>query len=203
MNTVLSYALILFFTIIWYAKTESQTQVLWENIQVEENYNYIIPEWYTWAITIVTNDNINEPIYQTWEELLYINEALWFQVLLWKERNWAKIFWTDKTTSEEAKYEITFTLPDIRYSDNFVKDDFYFHTVSIWIFDRSNPKVVIWNRDTENIIIDENNNLIYFIFSTFDIDELHHVFPSSKCTKKACPYLIDTIFCNWFRIFDV
>lgn len=212
LNIILIYSLILVFFLTWNNKIDNQLSKNydnWDNATIIKNY--FIPEWYTWAISIVTDDNIKEPIYQTWEQLLYINKALWFQVLLWEERNWAKIWWTDKSIFEDAIYEIVFALPNTRYSDKFVKDGSYFNTISIWVIDANKPGILdsysnMWiNRDSENIIINEENGLIYYIFFTFDEDEIQKLFPSSKCSENMwnCPYLVDSIFSNWFKTFNI
>ena len=195
----------------WNNTVDNQILTNYENRENAIINNYSIPDWYTWAIAIVTEENIEEPIYQTWEQLLYINEVLWFQVLLWEERNWAKIWWTDQSVSDDAIYEIVFALPDTRYSDNFEKDRSFFNTISIRVIDGNNTEAVdfylnMWiNRDNENVIFDKSNNLIYYMFYNFDKEEIQHVFSWYNCPEiwLNCPYLIDYIFYKWFKIFKI
>ncbi len=217
----------------------SSTQVgTWNSIDTGNNKVFITSwtasskylSWYTWESVVITPDNSGAIVIQPWDELLYRNEAYWFQVLLGKEWKGGKICTTEIPMQKYAMKSLMFSLSGSESQTNATWENrnpdksscsgvWYTRILELDIYDYSWHNIMIntpWMDGTTWELVKGTygvNNKYYLVSGRYWADDyMHKLIPSLTChTSKpwenteilTCPEWKNKIFLNKFTTFNI
>lgn len=174
--------------------------------------------WYDWPVALITEENKDEIIMMTGEELLYRNEIYWFQVKLGKAWKGARIY--EEILEEVDEKSGHSQLLNFEMPSPFRPEEYEFIIgISVLNYeDHQKTREQIKNHvfyQLEDFDIDTkwNNNKYYFRFLRTNRlhEELYEIFyPHLECKDifkdwfiiKTCEEGLIDLFSDW-EVFDV